>query len=276
MTGLAVALGAAAWAISALPRLFEDAFRPPRMPVPRTPGDLDLVSEVISLPSPTGKRVHAWFIPADPGAPAVLVMHGWTGNSGLMLPLAPRLQALGFHALFVDARGHGLSDSEEYVGMPRFAEDIEAGIDWLRADERVSAIGLLGHSIGASAAILAAARRPEVEALVVVAGVADPRVLKWPGIPDALQKTMMRRWRNRSGYDLDRLVPVQRIKEVRAEILILHGQADRIVSVENAQALAAAAPQAELLVVPEAGHASLEGFEPAQPAVLDFLERTLR
>ena len=45
-----------------------------------------------------------------------------------MLPIGPGLLESGFHALFLDARKHGKSDDEDFMSMPRFAEDLEAAI----------------------------------------------------------------------------------------------------------------------------------------------------
>ena len=42
----------------------------------------------VRIPSANGKHLFGWFIPAQPAAPVLLVMHGWGGNAQMMLPLA--------------------------------------------------------------------------------------------------------------------------------------------------------------------------------------------
>jgi alpha-beta hydrolase superfamily lysophospholipase len=91
-----------------------------------------------------------------------------------MLPIGPGLHDSGFHALFLDARKHGRSDDEDFMSMPRFAEDLEAAILMLRDRPDVTGIGVVAHSVGASAAIYAAAGDVAPDAVVAVAPFAHP------------------------------------------------------------------------------------------------------
>jgi pimeloyl-ACP methyl ester carboxylesterase len=270
-----VVTGAIAGLMAAAPKLLTRALRPEPRPMPHTPDKLGLPAEQITLESRTGTRLHAWFIPAEGRAPAVIVMHGWTANASLMLPLGVPLRRLGLHLLFLDGRGHGLSEPDELTGAPQFAEDIEAALDWLAQDPRVEAAAVLGHSAGATAAILAASRRPEVAAVVSVAAIADPRAIRWGRLPKALPPLLMRYLAWRTGYELSEIIPLERAAHVRAPMLLIHGDADEVVPVEHAHQLAERADRAELLVVPGAGHASLEAFESTGPAVGEFLSRHL-
>jgi pimeloyl-ACP methyl ester carboxylesterase len=65
-----------------------------------------------------------------------------------------------------------------------------------------------------------------------------------------------------------------RLPEIGVPTLVLHGTADRLVSVENARRMAEAIPGAELALLEGAGHVyHSEQPEPADAAVLAFLER---
>src|SRR3990172_5455924 len=118
------------------------------------PSALGLPEEEVWLQAPDGPRLHAWFIPVEGSAPAVVVLHGWGGNASLMLPLAPHLHRAGFHSLFLDVPNHGLSDHRRFVSMPRFADDLEAALGWLNGREEVTSTGVVGHSVGGGAATL--------------------------------------------------------------------------------------------------------------------------
>jgi dipeptidyl aminopeptidase/acylaminoacyl peptidase len=61
--------------------------------------------------------------------------------------------------------------------MPRFAEDIAAGLAWLRArsDFAGNRLALLGHSVGAGAVLLHAARHDDVCAVISLSAFAHPR-----------------------------------------------------------------------------------------------------
>lgn len=117
-----------------------------------------------------GSRLFAWYI-APPGpqealAPGAVLMHGWGAHAGLMLPAAPWLHEAGLALLVLDARGHGLSSAVDFQSLPRFAQDVEAGLAWLRQQPEVDAsrLALIGHSVGAGAVLLSATRQPTVRA----------------------------------------------------------------------------------------------------------------
>ncbi len=272
----ALVIGGVAAGIASLPRLAMLSLRPPLRPIPVMPDDLGLPFEETWLRSASGTSLHAWFVPVVGVAPAVAVMHGWTANAGLMLPLAEPLREAGFHVLLMDGRGHGLSERDELTGAVQFSEDIEAGVDWLKADPRVSSIGVLGHSAGGTAAILAAARRPEIRAVVAVSSVADPRLIRWGRIPNAMQQPLLALFSKRTGYPVEEMIALNRIAHVDVPMLLIHGGLDVVVPAEHTRLLAAAASNAQLLIVDEADHGTLESFAPAVPVVGEFLDLSLR
>jgi pimeloyl-ACP methyl ester carboxylesterase len=106
-------------------------------------------------------------------------MHGWGGNAAMMLPLAAPLHEAGYSMLLVDARCHGRSDDDSFASLPRFAEDIESALDWLAARPEIDTrrLGVIGHSVGAGAALLVASRRPGVRAVVSLAAFAHPAAM---------------------------------------------------------------------------------------------------
>lgn len=63
-------------------------------------------------------------------------------------------------------------------------------------------------------------------------------------------------------------------RRITAPVLILIGEEDQFIPLEEAQALAAKIPQAELALIPDAGHDDLVSREGVFiDLVLDFLER---
>ncbi len=90
----------------------------------------------------------------------------------LLSPLAAR-----FHVVAGDARGHGFSTLPATIGMQAgwriFRDDLLALLETLDAGPAI----LAGHSMGATASLMAAALRPErVRALVLVEPVLYPRL----------------------------------------------------------------------------------------------------
>jgi len=267
--------------VYAFPAALKIAFRPPRREIPQTPHDMGLPEEEIWLTAANGKRLHAWFIPVSGSAPAVVVLHGWGGNAGLMLPLAPPLHHAGFHTLFLDARNHGMSERDDHSSLPRFAEDLDVAIDWLHRRDDVTSVGVVGHSVGAGAAILAASRRTDLGAVVSLSAFAHPEEMMDTSpplnvLPAPLRRVTLRTMEKMIGYDYDEIAPRNRIGKVVAPVLLIHGDADRIVPVENAYELADHMVERRLIVVPGAGHSDLASFEAYIGDVIGFLAENLK
>jgi pimeloyl-ACP methyl ester carboxylesterase len=228
--------------------------------------------------SVNGTRLHGWFIPVEGRAPAVIVLHGWGGNAALMLPLAPHLHRAGFHTLFLDARNHGLSEHDRFTSMPRFAEDLEVAADWARAHPAVTSVGVIGHSVGAGAAILSASRGDSFDAVVSVSAPAHPGDMmreQMTSVPKPLLTLILGAIQRVIGYRFDAFAPRHRIAMVSRPVMLVHGSADQVVPIDNLDELAAAHPDAEVLVVPGAGHTDLEPFEHHVANITDFLDRHL-
>ena len=214
----------------------------------------------VRLPTVNGKRLFGWFIPAGERAPALVVVHGWGGNAEMMLPLAAPLHERGYALLLVDARCHGQSDDDTFASLPRFAEDIDAALAWLAGQPEVDAVrlGVIGHSVGAGAALLAASRRRDLRAVVSLAAFAHPagmmrrwlaskRIPHWPFgayILAYVQRVI--------GFRFDDIAPCYTIARVTCPVLLVHGLEDDTVPVDEARQIHAArsSDAVELLLVP--------------------------
>ena len=130
--------------------------------VPETGEPEGLPWQAVRIATLRGRSLFGWFIPAGEGAPALAIIHGWGGNAELMLPLAAPLHRAGYALLFFDARCHGRSDDDSFASLPRFAEDLEHAVLWLKARPEVDPqrVGVVGHSVGAGAALLLASMLP--------------------------------------------------------------------------------------------------------------------
>jgi 2-(acetamidomethylene)succinate hydrolase len=95
--------------------------------------------------------------------PVAIFLHGITAAAAVWDPI---LQLVGstFRAIAVDQRGHGRSDKPEdaYSG-DAFAKDVSALIETLGCGPAV----VVGHSLGARNAVVAAVQRPELMRAVV-------------------------------------------------------------------------------------------------------------
>lgn len=238
----------------------------------------------IRIPTKNGKRLCAWLIPAGRQSPSLVLMHGWGGNSAAMLPLVGPLHAAGYTLLLVDARCHGRSDSDTFASLPRFAEDIEAALAWLAGQEAADPqrLGVLGHSVGAGAALLAASRTPAIKVVVSLAAFAHPatmmrRWLRWKRIPYwPLGRYILAYVQQVIGYRFDQIAPRRTIALVDCPVLLIHGSEDRVVPLDDAKDIHAArqSDRVELLVV-QGSHDDYGDLSRPVTELLDFLKRRL-
>lgn len=229
-----------------------------------------------------GKQLFAWQVSAPLDAPhpapAVLVMHGWGANASLMSSVVPPLHAAGFAVLLLDARCHGNSDDEAFTSLPRFADDIAAGLAWLRTQAEVAPdrLGLLGHSVGAGAALLHASRDRGVCAVVSLSAFAHPqevmrRFMAEKRVPyPVIGWYVLRHVQRVIGARFDDIAPLHTIPRVRCPLLLVHGLGDADVPVDDARRLQAASAQAQLLLV-NGGHDLRDALAPHAPALVAFL-----
>lgn len=248
------------------------------------PADLGLSAREVWLPSAQGVRLFAWYLPASaanalPG-PAIVLLHGWGGNASTLLPAAIALHRAGYAVLLPESRNHGRSSRQGHSSLPRFAEDLEAALDWLAAQPGVNParIAALGHSVGAAAVLLVASRRPGLAAAVSVSSFAHPenvmrrwlsahRVPYWP-----LGWLVNRYVESVIGARFALIAPETTLGQARCPVLLLHGAEDTTVPLADAQRLIASKGQtrATLLVLP-GSHEGFEQPEQATHAVLEFL-----
>jgi dipeptidyl aminopeptidase/acylaminoacyl peptidase len=257
----------------------------PRVRETETPAALGLSFETVRIPTANGKSLHGWLIPVvtPVPAPVVVVVHGWGGNAQMMLPLAAPLHRAGFATLFIDTRCHGLSDGDSFASLPRFAEDASHACDWLaqRADIDARRIALLGHSVGAGAVLLAAARRGDVAAVVSISAFAHPvevmgRWLTARRIPAAPGRYVLSYVERVIGHRFDDIAPIHSITRVRCPVLLVHGEQDEVVPATDARRIHVAGRTAavELLILP-GSHESFADVDRELAAVVGFLRRAL-
>jgi pimeloyl-ACP methyl ester carboxylesterase len=235
-------------------------------------------------------------------APAILGIGGWIGNwelwAGPFSVLSERWRTLAY-----DHRGSGATQAPvETITFDQLVEDVFAVLDAYGVERAV----LAAESAGALTALGAALQRPErVSGLVIVDGFyfqntpADAdrflaglksdyaRTLDWfveACVPEA-DCEHIKRWgrqilQRASPEAALALYRVPGSVDLRGDLgrinqptLILHGEADALVSVEAARWLAKTLPNAQLTLLPGAGHVpTMTRPEAVAQAMARFLE----
>ena len=258
---------------------FALAVRPPRIMVPLRPADYRLPVEPVSIRADDGVRLAGWFLPR-PGAPAVVLLHGYPAEKADLLPIASSL-ASEFTTLLVDQRYFGDSEGRATTLGFRERADLKRILDFLES-HGTTAVGVFGFSLGGAVALLTAAEDPRIRAIVAYAPFADLRALgrelygwMWLGRYPFVEAMLI--WsRLLLGADITRPSPVEAAARVTVPVLLVHSRQDEQIPFRHAaqlQAALAGNPRAEFEFMDRGRHGELPpGFE---SRLARFLRRAL-
>lgn len=112
-------------------------------------------------------------------APSVLLVHMLSRHKGDWGGLPDRLREAGITVLAIDLRGHGQSSGSSQ-DLPAMVQDVRAAVQWLvgRPNVRGDKTAIVGASLGATLALLAAVELPQVRAIGLLSPSLDYRGLR--------------------------------------------------------------------------------------------------
>jgi pimeloyl-ACP methyl ester carboxylesterase len=249
----------------------------PRNPV-EDPPDWGRVEDV-RLEAADGGSIETWRVrPEGPSCGTIVFMHGWGRNRDRMVGRARIFAGWGFTTVMHSARDHGHSSSCRMMNIMKFAEDIETVLNWLGEP-----VLLYGHSAGSGGALIAAARNPDKVRLLFLEGVfADTHdalmhLYKWfnPYFGRFFGPAILF-WMNlfyRGG--VRRVNPCRLAAEIKAPVMLVHGEKDRRFPLRFAHTLKACFQSAPvtLYVAPGADHSSSSLTPGYTPAVEAFIHQ---
>ena len=249
-----------------------------------------LAGREVSFPTARGRTLRGWWLDGQPGPGnqtgngkgVVIVTHGWGANREMMLPLARNIRNAGWQVLLFDARNHGESDDDDFSSMPRFAEDTEAALDWVRdaGGRSTGPVVLIGHSVGAAAVLLVASRRSDIHGVISLSAFAHPeammrRWLAWKRLPFLpIGWYVLRHVERVIGHRFDDIAPVNTLPRVACPVLLAHGRSDPIVPFEDAETLYAHRGEASVTFEPlPGGHDLSDQLAEHQATLTAFLDQ---
>ncbi len=175
----------------------------------------------------------------------------------------------GVDVLAFDLRAQGESGGDTLTFGAREQDDVLGAVAFARA-RGARHVAVLGFSMGAAAAMLAAARSPDIEALAL-----DSAFASWPDtfraqlrsgwrLPEPLVDYGVLLYRVLSGTDPEAVAPADVVDDLATRpMLFIAGADDRAVDPADGAAMAAAAgPSAQYDLVPGAGHVGAYRVDP--------------
>jgi pimeloyl-ACP methyl ester carboxylesterase len=251
----------------------------PRKPVTDPPDWGRIIDS--KIPAIDGGVLEVWRIePQSPSKGLVVLAHGWSRNRDRMVSRARIFARWGFTTVLHSARDHGGSSRRRFMNAVKFAEDIEAVINWLGQP-----VILYGHSIGSAGAIIAASRNPNrIRILFLEASYAYTReallsLYRWVNpFFGICFGPMILFWLNLFyGNKLDTVSPARLASDIKIPVMLIHGEKDRRFPLSFALELkrSFAPGQVELYVGEGAGHSDSSQTKGYAAAVRSFLDRHL-
>jgi pimeloyl-ACP methyl ester carboxylesterase len=258
---------AGAWA----ERLF---LTPPR-PKDAVLASLDLIDAKSGLLEHKGRAIATWTWGArSREAPAVLLAHGWGGNAAQMRGFVFPLLSAGYRVVAFDQPAHGVSEGK-LSGLPDFAE-VLAEVAWQAGEGQGGVEGVVAHSLGGAATVLAIARGLKAQRVVLIGtsldvGAHARRFARWHGMPERVREAMQAAIEERFGVRWSQLDVAKLAPRLAAPALVIHDREDRAVPWTEAARFAGLWPQARLLLTRGLGHRRILEDESVTRAAADFI-----
>lgn len=254
-----------------------------------TPADLGLPYETVTLKTSDQLMIKGWYVPAKIKTDkAILLLHG-RGDNRSMFVRQRQLAWLHpeYNVLAIDLRNHGESEGNVTTFAYGEGRDALAGLDYLKRRGNRH-LGVYGISLGGATAIRAAALSNEVKAVVddcayatVVSAFKGFISFMWAPNPVLIASAAVTRANRMLGIDMTTSEPLEQVEKIAPRpFLVIHGEADQYITVENSRInykLAGSGLQKELWVVPGAKHAVSASHAPAayREKLLGFFRQAL-
>jgi len=228
---------------------------------------------------------------SNPGTtenPIILIVPGYSSqkNTKFILKIIPALEKENIATFRIDPYGHGESEGDiEEITISEVVDDIFQAINYLKS-KGYKKIGLVGSSFGGTASIMVASKSKELFVLALKCPVSnfeerdaekygEKGIKEWKEkgyvIMDQKSGSFKRKWKffedskNNNGYEA--------AEKIKIPTLIVHGDADDVVSVEQSKKTAKIIENCKLEIIEGAGHdfGTPEQFEKMTSLIADFL-----
>jgi dipeptidyl aminopeptidase/acylaminoacyl peptidase len=261
---------------------------PAKRAVADSPANYELNFEEIQFKSRgESLQLKGWFLPSSQADKTVIFAHGYRMNRSQdtlpALALAKSFIDEGYQVVLFDFRNSGNSEGKVTSVGEYEKNDLLGAIDWVKANHP-SQTSLLGFSMGGTAALLAAAEEPFVQAVISDSPFSDLKSYLSDNLP-----TWSHLWKYPFTPLIMNILPIltglhpEKVNAFAAvdhiyprPILFIHSTDDRDIPYTNSERMWQKHPDRfEFWKTSKAGHVASYNLEPVQytARVLEFLRK---
>lgn len=228
--------------------------------------------EAVTFPSTDGVPLSAWYLPGEHKGINLILGHGRFRSRKETMERGVRLWERGYGVLLLDFRRHGQSGGEITTMGYKERLDYLGGMNYLQQRQPEAKVAFMGVSMGAAAALMAAAETDQVAAVIAESPFlsfndvidhhfklylprfpwyAQPlRLVRWP-----IQKKFIWLTEWRGDFDAEAFDVEQATRQIKAPILFIVGRADERMPPAVSEQLyqVAAHPHKQLWIVESKG-----------------------
>ena len=239
----------------------------------------------VQFSNPSGNQLAGWLIPGNPQCGTVILMHAVRSNRLGMASRVPFLHKAGYSVLLFDFQAHGESAGNIITFGELEKEDVRAAVQYVKEWNPSSQIGMIGFSLGGTAAVLnKASLQADVLILEAVFSTLEQatlnRIQQRVGLlAPLLTYPLLLHLHHYYGIDPDALRPIDAIRSLTIPIFVIGGTHDQHTVQSETEALySAARPPKELWVIKGAHHQDFHQYARAdyETRVLAFLHTYMR
>lgn len=248
-----------------------------------TPDKLGLKYENISFTTSDNLLIKGWFIPSkNKTDKTIIITHGYPFDKNNIIGGTSFL-AEKFNLLLFDFRYFGESEGSYTTIGFKEKKDFLAAVDWLKK-KQYKKIGAIGFSLGASVILMA--NSDDIKAIVAdspyssIDKMIERTYLIFPSITKKPFVWLTKLFTSLIGISTKNISPKNEIPNINIPILLIHGDKDSQIPVENSKILYEASNKdtTELWIVKNADHGHAHSLYPKEyeERIFNFFEKNLK
>ena len=253
---------------------------PPRYYSSDTPDNYDLEYENVSFTTSDNIKIKGWLIISEKANGTVIIGHGYPFDKGNILPVAKFLYP-DYNLLYYDHRYFGESSGSISTAGMKEKNDVKAALDFVNNKFGKKPVALYGFSLSASAMLMS---DTDVDAIISDSAYANLENMikhiysifgpfKYPFIQLTNMFSMLF-----FKIHPKNVSPASAVKDMKIPILVMHGDKDSQIPVENAYLLKENNSHIELWIIKGADHGQAYALHPEEykKRVKDFLKKNMK